>query len=148
MNFHFSFLVKVKDQLLSLARNTNSAVVKATGAIYKMSSKGVLQKKLEQSLVALREYFSPSKKQEGIGNVAQLVLFAEHAAKVSLIFLLEPTITNPCNARRMAVTQLHGRAWSSTTVWTLPLTNSSSEHISARPCSLEKWKMSVRVLLK
>jgi hypothetical protein len=50
--------------------------------IQKMSSKNVVQKKLQQSLAALREYFSPCKKQEGIGNVAQLVLFAEHAAKV------------------------------------------------------------------
>ena len=75
-----AFFIKVEGQVLSLARNTNSDVVRATNVIYKMP---VLQKKLEQSLVALREYFSPSKKQEGIGNVAQLVLFAEHAAKVS-----------------------------------------------------------------
>lgn len=46
-----------------------------------MSSTEVLQR-LQQSLAALKQYFSPSRKQEGIGNLAQLVLFAEHAAKV------------------------------------------------------------------
>lgn len=50
----------------------------------KMSSTDVLQR-LQQSFAALKQYFSLSRKQEGIGNVAQLVLFAEHAAKVFIL---------------------------------------------------------------
>lgn len=50
-----------------------------------MSSNDIVQKRLQQSFAVLQQYFSLSRKQEGIGNVAQLVLFAEHAAKVLLI---------------------------------------------------------------
>ncbi len=42
-----------------------------------------MEKQLEESFVTLQHYFSPSRKQEGTGNPAQLVLFAEHATKVS-----------------------------------------------------------------
>ena len=48
-----------------------------------VAGKDVMEKRLEQSFKALQHYFSPSRKQEGAGNPAQLVLFAEHAAKVS-----------------------------------------------------------------
>ena len=50
-----------------------------------------VKKKLEQSFATIREYFSPSRRQEVCGNIVQLVLFAEHAAKVSLSELFNST---------------------------------------------------------
>ena len=56
-------------------------VTKVRNIQKKMSSPDVV-KRLNQSFSALQQYFSPSRKQEGTGNPSQLVLFAEHAAKV------------------------------------------------------------------
>ena len=56
-----------------------------------------VEKRLKESFGALQHYFSPSRKQEGTGNPAQLVLFAEHAAKVSWELAGWETLLNfPC----------------------------------------------------
>ncbi len=41
-----------------------------------------LREKFESSLIALKEYFDPSRQSESASNPGQLVLFAEHAVKV------------------------------------------------------------------
>lgn len=42
------------------------------------------RERLKQSYAALKEYFSLSKRQDSVGNPAQLVVFAEHAVKVGV----------------------------------------------------------------
>ena len=44
-----------------------------------------VHKRLEQSHVALKAYFSPGRKQDSLGNPAQLIVFAEHAVKVGVL---------------------------------------------------------------
>ena len=94
--------------------------------------------KLQKTFAALQKYFSPSRKQEGTGNSAQLVLFAEHAAKVFapvVEFLIE---AHRKLTGRMDAGLLHRIVWSFITVWTLQSANFSSELIFAKPCS---WLM-------
>ena len=51
-----------------------------------------LEENLRSSLVALQDYFSPSHRNAICGNPSQLVVFAEHAAKVCCLRgLLLPT---------------------------------------------------------
>lgn len=61
-----------------------------------MSSMLDNSKQLEQCYAALKEHFSPSRKQEGTGNPSQLVLLAEHALKVSLWASLAIYIASYC----------------------------------------------------
>ena len=44
-----------------------------------------VDKRLQQSHVALKAYFSSGRKQDNLGNSAQLIVFAEHAVKVSVL---------------------------------------------------------------
>ena len=46
-----------------------------------------LRQQFQQSYTALKEYFSPSCPRDGTSNPGQLVLFAEHAAKVTLLIM-------------------------------------------------------------
>ena len=43
-----------------------------------------MEERIKQSHAALKEYFSPSKRHQSSGNPAQLIVFAEHAIKVTL----------------------------------------------------------------
>ena len=51
-------------------------------ALEDMSASNEVRAQLQQSFVALKEYFAPSRREENASNPAQLVLFAEHAVKV------------------------------------------------------------------
>ncbi len=85
-----------------------------------------MEERIKQSHAALKEYFSPSKRHQSSGNPAQLIVFAEHAIKVTLqiehtVHMVKVVVHTLCILRfitcmisRMAVERLRWIVFSST----------------------------------